>query len=55
MKKIYFVRWEDINYLSYSTLVLAKNEEHAWRKVRRRHPCTTCRVISVTEQLPVGG
>ena len=48
-KKVYFVRWECGWHLPYSAVVKAKDKEHAWRKVKRQHPFSTERVVSIEE------
>lgn len=48
-KKVFFVEWKDSWTLPYSTIVRANDAAQAWAKVRRRHPFTTRRLISITE------
>ena len=47
--KTYYVRWCNDWGVSYSTVVRAEHLEHAWRKVRWRHPFSTHRVVEIRE------
>lgn len=48
-QKIYLVEWKDSWYFLKSDMVKAKDKEHAWRKIKRRHPFSTYQIVSITE------
>lgn len=48
-QKIYLVEWKDSWLFAKSDMVKAKDKEHAWRKIKRRHPFSTSQIVRVTE------